>query len=673
MPTLTRREGVELARTGRWKLGTGEWSATAHDFAAAIAATSCPGIRRPYIRIGHTDGRFGRDGDPALGWLENLRVSDDGHTLLGDYTGVPEWLDDVLATAYPDRSVEGAYNRTCQLGHRHPFVLDGVALLGVTRPGVGTLESLADVRELFQPPGGDPDEVPIAATIPGATWGPPPAVKAAAVEHTGAMIALVPSPEDAERLAVDGGEPADELHVTLAYLGEAADIPAGARAELVGAVTAAMNGLPPVEAEGFAVSAFNPNSPDRDPCIVLGLGGLPLAEAYTRAQRGIGEAATGVEFPDQRKPWIPHLTFAYTDDLSKVAEWADRTGPARFDRVRLAFAGEHTDIPLTAAPVAASEGTPMPNPVPSRADLVREAWNARAPFSQYVHQVRAADVIVLDEDTRTFLRVPVTITGEQVEFGEPVKVMNDFVPLDELVAASAVTYATRAESRPVEQTPTEPAQPQVEPVEPAPEPEPAEPVQPAPTIPPAAEPDPNTDPKGAGPVSTLSTDVRSRLGLAEDADDVAVLAALDALKVPAKPADPDPETVAASAAAEKENLELRAEVKLLAEQVQKVSAELAETKAAKAETVKASVLDDAQRQGKFTPADREKWLKDYDDAPTVVTRILASIAPGTAVPVAASGYTGEGDVTASANPYGDISDADMARFFENTAAAKTEA
>lgn len=41
--------------------------------------------------------------------------------------------------------------------------------------------------------------------------------------QTGAMIALFLPTESAERLAIPGGEPADSLHITLAYLGKAAD------------------------------------------------------------------------------------------------------------------------------------------------------------------------------------------------------------------------------------------------------------------------------------------------------------------------------------------------------------------------------------------------------------------------------------------------------------------
>ncbi len=167
--------GVELIRTGKWAISTGDWTVNAADLASAVAALNCPAVRKPRLKLGHVDPRFNAagvggpalDGEPAVGWVDNLRVADNGQTLVGDYRGVPGWLGQVMASAYPDRSVEGFHGYRCQLGHTHPFVLTGVALLGVTPPGVGTLTSLSDVARLYgvddaQIPEG---AVPVAATI----------------------------------------------------------------------------------------------------------------------------------------------------------------------------------------------------------------------------------------------------------------------------------------------------------------------------------------------------------------------------------------------------------------------------------------------------------------------------------------------------------------------------
>lgn len=150
-PTLATVAGVEIGSVGWWDISNEQdWHPTAENFAAAIAALDCPAVRRPALKFGHT-GEPG-EGDPSIGVVDNLRLADTGQTLVGDFVGVPAWLADaddkgraVLASAYPDRSGEWQHDYVCQLGHTHPFVLHAVALLGVVRPGIGTLESLYDL------------------------------------------------------------------------------------------------------------------------------------------------------------------------------------------------------------------------------------------------------------------------------------------------------------------------------------------------------------------------------------------------------------------------------------------------------------------------------------------------------------------------------------------------
>lgn len=765
MPTadLARRNGVELIRTGRWNISTGPWDASRDDLAAAVAAMSCPAVRKPVLKIGHTDDRFtpAGDGEPAIGWVDNLRLTDGGHTLVGDYVGVPAWLDSIMASAYPDRSVEGTYRHRCQLGHTHPFVLTGVALLGVTPPGVGTLtplNSLDDVKALYGLAAGaaPADEgVRIAASVPGDK------LRAAAeqTEHTGAMVALIPTAADAERLAVEGGEPVDELHLTLLYLGKAADFSPKAQAAVVDAVRRATTDTPPVEGHAFAVSAFNPpgsvtaDGRDRDTCLVLGVGGDDLEYVQAVAASAARHAALQfrVDLGEPHQPWVPHVTLAYTDDLSQIPALAARTGPIVFDRVRVAFAGERIDIPLTAVdladiygpemadPVAAAtadadgnqlkrywlhgEGLKkwannphpwtalyrhlkkyvgserakriasewfhehfgywpgdrrhrktaasadmpgedtMPNPSPSLAERIHQAWNAAGqPEQQWIVEAAEDEVIVMDNTDRSLLRVPVTVDGDLVQFGTPQRVRTAYVPADEPVAASRLVFASAEESRPgvvpqppatvpaSETTPPPPAPPE-QPAAPAPPEQPpagdptqdpagqpadgdpttsGDPTGTPPPVPPAAEPEPNTDPK-EDPVSTLSTDVRSRLGLPENADDATVLAALADLKAKADAA-PNPEQVAAA----------RDEMKA---QITELSAELAKIKASAAADAKKALFDDAVRSGRIKPAEREKWEERYDRAPEVTADILASLAPNTAVPVLAAGFTGDTDMT----------------------------
>ncbi|QFG08065.1 capsid maturation protease [Gordonia phage PCoral7] len=148
-PVLATIPRVELGSVGTWDISNiAGWHPTAEDFASAVAALDCPAVRRPVLKPGHSDG----PGDPTIGLVDNLAIADDGQTLVGDFVGVPAWLAaadsegrSVIASAYADRSGEWEHNYVCQLGHTHPFVLHAVALLGVERPGIGTLESLYDL------------------------------------------------------------------------------------------------------------------------------------------------------------------------------------------------------------------------------------------------------------------------------------------------------------------------------------------------------------------------------------------------------------------------------------------------------------------------------------------------------------------------------------------------
>lgn len=160
--------------------------------------------------------------------------------------------------------------------------------------------------------------------------------------HTGAMVALVPTAADAARLAVDGGEPADQLHLTLRYLGKAADFHDQARQHLIENVREYFKGLPAYAAEAFNVAVFNPGGDD--PCIVLGVGGEDIYRAHRKVEVAIEDY--GADLPEPHTPFVAHITLVYTDDASRVEELLDRVGPIGFDRVRVAFGGDVTDIPL---------------------------------------------------------------------------------------------------------------------------------------------------------------------------------------------------------------------------------------------------------------------------------------------------------------------------------------
>lgn len=161
--------------------------------------------------------------------------------------------------------------------------------------------------------------------------------------HTGGMIALIP--DDPTALAVEGGDPANELHLTLLFLGDdVTDWPVGAGERLRQLVTASAPSLDPVDARIMGHAVLNPDGHnDRKPCavyLVSDSDGLdPLSTWANWA------TSTYDDYPDppkQHTPKLYHVTAGYGLDLAKLTY----TGPIRFGTLRLALAGDVLDVPL---------------------------------------------------------------------------------------------------------------------------------------------------------------------------------------------------------------------------------------------------------------------------------------------------------------------------------------
>jgi hypothetical protein len=175
----------------------------------------------------------------------------------------------------------------------------------------------------------------------------PTGLTADAAEHTGAMIALVPSDADLDRLVVPGGEPRDELHLTICYLGEAAKIPPFMRVRLLDAMYRVGQMTPVVDATGFGVAVWNGANIETPTAVVLNVSGGELEDVYEDVWNSLQHAFDDADdIPEQYEPWVPHVCLAYSDNAGLVALLQNREGPIQFTKLRVAFAGRVTDIPL---------------------------------------------------------------------------------------------------------------------------------------------------------------------------------------------------------------------------------------------------------------------------------------------------------------------------------------
>lgn len=154
---FARIDGVELVKTGTWEAATGRCTFTQSDLASAVESFRNRLVDRPPIKLGHDDeNAFNAalsDGTPAFGWIENLRATDDGNTLVGDLVGIPEKLAEVIPAAFRSRSVELSFGYVDSTGTEHQCVLTALALLGAMPPAVKGLDDLLALYSAKPRPG----------------------------------------------------------------------------------------------------------------------------------------------------------------------------------------------------------------------------------------------------------------------------------------------------------------------------------------------------------------------------------------------------------------------------------------------------------------------------------------------------------------------------------------
>ena len=301
-------------------------------------------VTRAWVQDGHLwaegpldlDDEFGAEyarklGDGFAGWV-SADLSDISLEEIPLRSDKSEWAPDELAAAYTafEDGTGDEPDVAGQLLRVHEWKLMGVT--GVSSPAFETSR--------IEPVYGD-EFTAVRASA---------ALTAAAEQHSGAMIALVPSAEDCARLAIDGYEPADVLHTTLVFLGDAANWSPEQRDALEQTVRG-LDFTSPLSGSVMGHAQFNPAGDE--PCAVylVEARGLSATQSCT-----YGAVADNVDLPSIPEPYdtfLPHITAGYGLNVSKLTD----VGPIRFDRIRLSFADTDVrDIPLepvTAALVAA--------------------------------------------------------------------------------------------------------------------------------------------------------------------------------------------------------------------------------------------------------------------------------------------------------------------------------
>lgn len=154
---------------------------------------------------------------------------------------------------------------------------------------------------------------------------------------TGGMIALIPRTDYAQLLAVPGGEPVKDLHMTMAYLGK--DVTGMDPTGLQAALDTIQGYFGPVESTVFGYGAFNPNDLEDGCSVYMVQGTDELKDLHEAVERSVRELFPPV--PEAHPIWVPHVTAIYGLPVPLSYQ-----GPIVFDTLRLAFAGQDFDFSL---------------------------------------------------------------------------------------------------------------------------------------------------------------------------------------------------------------------------------------------------------------------------------------------------------------------------------------
>jgi 2'-5' RNA ligase len=185
-------------------------------------------------------------------------------------------------------------------------------------------------------------------------------------EHTGVMVALVPDTRAALQLAIPGEIQPGELHITLAYLGEATALWGEDRWRLIDAVSRIVSTWNPIYGKVGGSGYFND--------VNVFYASVDSEELSARRQELVSALTEQGFFIDHSHGFTPHITLAYgvADALPQRDVMSTQV---EFRTAVVAIAGEQYFVPL------AGLGQPAPLATESSVERLTEVSNGN---NQYV-------------------------------------------------------------------------------------------------------------------------------------------------------------------------------------------------------------------------------------------------------------------------------------------------
>jgi 2'-5' RNA ligase len=163
-------------------------------------------------------------------------------------------------------------------------------------------------------------------------------------DYTGScMIALYPPPDVAQQLAVPGGLPPGDIHLTVAYTGDCADVD---QFTLVAAALA-LAARPPVTATISGHARFT-GGDDGD--VIVALADSPALDVLRRDTEA-ALAARGIALPPEHG-FTAHMSICYIDPGAPDPVGRIGSFPVTFGGVTASYGTEAHSFPFTAPPDA---------------------------------------------------------------------------------------------------------------------------------------------------------------------------------------------------------------------------------------------------------------------------------------------------------------------------------